>query len=54
MEITIHKLSHLTLVYANCHRSINQQLNSKFNEIENNITNNHNQKALTLLLELME
>ncbi|WP_338986168.1 hypothetical protein [Spiroplasma endosymbiont of Thecophora atra] len=54
MEITIHKLSHLTLVYANRHRSINQQLNSKFNEIENNITNNHNQKALTLLLELME
>ncbi|WJG69846.1 septation ring formation regulator [Spiroplasma ixodetis Y32] len=54
MEITIHKLSHLTLVYVNRHRSINQQLNSKFNEIENNITNNHNQKALTLLLELME
>ncbi len=54
MEITIHKLSHLTLVYANRHRSINQQLNSKFNEIENNITNNHNQKALTLLLELIE
>ncbi len=54
IEIIIHKLSHLTLIYANRHRSINEQLNNKFNEIENNINNNHNQKALTLLLELME
>lgn len=54
IEITIHKLSHLTFIYANRHRSINEQLNNKFNEIENNINNNHNQKALTLLLELME
>lgn len=54
IEIIIHKLSHLTLIYANRHRSINEQLNNKFNEIESNINNNHNQKALTLLLELME
>lgn len=54
MEIIIHKLSHLTLIYANRHRSINEQLNNKFNEIENDINNNYNQKALTLLLELME
>lgn len=54
IEIIIHKLSHLTLVYANRHRTINEQLQAKFNEIENNINNNHNQKALTLLLELME
>ena len=54
IEIIIHKLSHLTFIYVNRHRLINQQLNSKFNEIEKNIINNHNQKALTLLLELME
>lgn len=54
IDIITHKLSHSTLVYANRHRSINAQLQPKFTEIEHNINNNYNQKALMLLLELME
>lgn len=54
MEIIIHKLSHLTLVYANRHRTINEQLKGKFDEIEYNLNHNLHQTALTLLLALMQ
>ncbi|WP_308149345.1 hypothetical protein [Spiroplasma sp. AdecLV25b] len=54
MEITIHKLSHATLVFANRHRAINFQIKSKFDDIETNMHNNHHHQALTLLLQLME
>lgn len=54
MEITIHKLSHATLVFANRHRAINFQLKPKFDDIETSMHNNHHQQALTLLLQLME
>ncbi|WP_342276068.1 hypothetical protein [Spiroplasma endosymbiont of Nebria brevicollis] len=53
MEITIHKLSHATLVFANRHR-VNFQIKSKFDDIETNMHNNHHQQALILLLQLME
>lgn len=54
MEITIHKLSHATLVLANRHRTVNLQLKTKFDDIEMNMHNNHYQNALTLLLELIK